>query len=393
VTAFPLEQTRVSGAQGQALRHLEDLDKRGRLDPRRADELEAEVRGSEAFAAELSAHADPDYATAFMRIVQHGESGGYLRMSGAERDAMSRALRASEVRAASENVTTAGGFGVPIALDPSVILTAQGSNNPFLELARQVPVNTNIWKGVSSAGVSWSFDTEAAEVSDDSPTLAQPTVTVHMARGFIPYSIEVGQDYPGFADEMAMLLASGYDELLADKLTRGTGSGEPQGLLTALSSNTNVRVKVTTAGSLGLVDIHKAWSALPERFRRRASWISSAGIQNSIRALGSSGPSASFSVILTQAGPELLMGAGYRTSAYMPDSTLTQGSASSVEAVALVGDLSNFVVARRAGLRVEPVQLLVGANHRPTGSRGFFGRARIGSASVADTSFRLLVNS
>src|SRR5690348_16624183 len=134
----------------------------------------------------------------------------------------------------TEGTTTAGGFGIPVFIDPSIIMTAQGSDNPFLQIARQVDVNTNAWKGVSSAGVTWSFDTEAVEVSDDSPTLAQPTVTVYMARGLIPYSIEVGQDYPSFASEMQNLLAEGYDELLVDKFTRGTGTGEPQGVLTIL---------------------------------------------------------------------------------------------------------------------------------------------------------------
>jgi HK97 family phage major capsid protein len=95
----------------------------------------------------------------------------------------------------SEGVTTAGGFGIPVFIDPSIILTAQESGNPFLTLARQVQVNTNKWKGVSSAGVSWSFDAEGTAVSDDSPAIAQPEVDVDMARGFIPYSIELGQDY------------------------------------------------------------------------------------------------------------------------------------------------------------------------------------------------------
>ncbi|HEY3259783.1 MAG TPA: hypothetical protein VGJ95_05850, partial [Pseudonocardiaceae bacterium] len=95
-----------------------------------------------------------------------------------------------------------------------MILTDQETDNPFLTLARQVEVNTNAWKGVSAAGVSWSFDAEASAVSDDSVTLAQPSVTVFMARGFIPYSIEIGEDWPGFQAEMARLLAEGYDELL-----------------------------------------------------------------------------------------------------------------------------------------------------------------------------------
>ena len=56
-----------------------------------------------------------------------------------------------------------------------------------------------------------------------------------MARGFIPYSIEVGMDYPSFASEMSFLLAQGYDELLVNKFTIGSGSGEPKGILTAIS--------------------------------------------------------------------------------------------------------------------------------------------------------------
>ena len=113
----------------------------------------------------------------------------------------------NEYRATSEGTTTAGGFGIPVFIDPSIIMTAQGSGNPFLEIARQVDVNTNVWKGVSSAGVTWSFDAEGVGgLRTTRPTLAQPIVQVYMARGFIPYSIEVGQDYPGFADEMPTLL-------------------------------------------------------------------------------------------------------------------------------------------------------------------------------------------
>jgi HK97 family phage major capsid protein len=111
-------------------------------------------------------------------------------------------------------------------------------------------VNTNQWKGVSSAGVTWAFQTEAAPTTDNSPVLAQPSVLVHMARGFIPYSIEVGMDYPGFASEMSTLLAQGYDELLVQKFTNGSGTGEPKGILTAISATAGDRVVVGTPGSI-----------------------------------------------------------------------------------------------------------------------------------------------
>src|SRR5260370_25372779 len=116
----------------------------------------------------------------------------------------------AEYRAMSEGATTGGGFGIPVFIDPSIILTAQGTDNPFLELCKQVDVNTNAWKGVSSAGVTWHFNyAEGSAVSDDSPVIAQPTVNIYMARGVLPYSIELRQDYPRFADAMATLLSSG----------------------------------------------------------------------------------------------------------------------------------------------------------------------------------------
>src|ERR1044072_9177450 len=112
-----------------------------------------------------------------------------------------------EYRVSPEGTTTAEGSGFPAFTAPSIILTAQGSGNPFLSICRQATVNTNAWKGINSAGVSWSFDAEGAAVSDDAVgDMAQPTVTVFMSRGFIPYSIEVGQDYPDFAGGMAGVL-------------------------------------------------------------------------------------------------------------------------------------------------------------------------------------------
>jgi HK97 family phage major capsid protein len=269
-------------------------------------------------------------------------------------------------------------------------MTAQGTDNPFLQLCRIVDVNTNAWKGVSSAGVSWSFDAEGSAVSDDSPTLAQPSTTVFMARGFLPYSIELGQDYPGFADEMATLLASGYDELIVDKFTRGAGTTEPTGILTALSANTNVRVTLTTAGSVGAPDPYKVWQALPQRFRRGASWLMSVQMNNQIRQLGTSNVYHAYTVNLPEAWTDSLFRRGVYESPYMPDSTT---STSATIGLAVVGDFSNYVIARRGGMSVELVPTLFDVtNNRPTGQRGWFAYSRIGGNSANDLGFRLLVN-
>jgi HK97 family phage major capsid protein len=373
----------VPEARDKALRMLDDRTLAAHLRSDQKDEVERQIRKSTDIARRILVTETEDYRSAWQKLVS--EPHPVLT------DEENRAIQSwYEYRAMSEGTTTAGGYGIPVFIDPSIIMTSQGTDNPFLQLCRIVDVNTNAWKGVSSAGVSWSFDAEGSAVSDDSPTLAQPSTTVFMARGFLPYSIELGQDYPGFADEMATLLASGYDELIVDKFTRGAGTTEPTGILTALSANTNVRVTLTTAGSVGAPDPYKVWQALPQRFRRGASWLMSVQMNNQIRQLGTSNVYHAYTVNLPEAWTDSLFRRGVYESPYMPDSTT---STSATIGLAVVGDFSNYVIARRGGMSVELVPTLFDVtNNRPTGQRGWFAYSRIGGNSANDLGFRLLVN-
>jgi HK97 family phage major capsid protein len=374
----------IPEARDRALRALDDRNLSGNLEPDQKDHVERQIRKDTDIARRILVTENEEYKSAWQKLV----TDPHPILTPEE----SRAVLAyNEYRAMSEGVTTAGGFGIPVFIDPSIILTAQGTDNPFLTLARQVTVNTSSWKGVSSAGVTWAFQSEGVATTDNSPTLAQPNVPVYMARGFLPYSIEVGQDYPGFADEMSTLLASGYDELLVDKFTRGAGGLEPQGILTALSANTNVRVTVTTAGTLGAPDPYKVWQALGQRFRRRASWLMSVDINNAIRQLGTANVYHASTVNLPEGWADSLFLKGVYESPYMPGTTTFT---TSTQGYAVVGDFQNYVVARRGGMSVELVPTLFDVtNNRPTGQRGWFAYARIGGGSANDLGFRLLVNS
>ena len=367
-------------ARDRALRVLGDG--RSHLRDDEAAQVDRLVRTSPDIARRVLVTENEHYREAWHKLVTNSHAA--YTLSEDERDAV-RAWE--EYRAMSEGTNSAGGFGIPVFIDPSIILTAQGSNNPFLALAKQVDVNTNKWKGVSSAGVSWSFDAEASAVSDDSATIAQPSVDVFTARGFIPYSIEVGEDYPGFASEMATLLSSGYDELLVDKFTRGSGSGEPQGIVTALDADTTVEVLLATAGTLAAVDIYNVWGRLGQRFRNRASWLGAVEINNKIRQLGTANNFHATTVQLSAAAAEVLMNKQWYETPYMTDLT----SSGVHTNLAVVGDFSNYVVARRGGMSVELVpQLFDVTNNRPTGQRGWFAYARIGGGSANNQGFRLL---
>jgi HK97 family phage major capsid protein len=372
-------------ARDRALRVLDSRDA-GDLSPAAKDQVEKMVRRDHITARRLLVTETEDYRTAWLKMV----TDPHPILTPEE----NRAVQAwYEFRAMGDVTGSAGGMGIPVFIDPSIILTAQESGNPFLSIARQVTVNTNKWMGVSSAGVTWAFQTEAASTTDNSPTLAQPSVLVHMARGFIPFSIEVGMDYPGFASEMSTLLAAGYDELLVSKFTSGTGTAEPKGILTAISATAGDRVFVTTAGSLGAPDPYKVWKALPQKHRRNASWLMSVGVNNAIRQIGAANVFHGYTVNLPEGWADQLFSRPVYESPYMPDTTTWTTTA---EAAAVVGNFSNYVIARNGGMSVELVPHIVSATASPgigfpTGQRGWFAYARIGGDCADTTSFRLLV--
>ncbi len=376
-------------ARDKALRILDSRDAADLSDAQKT-QVEKQLRRDTITARRILVTENEDYRTAWMKMV----TDVHPVLTPEE----NRAVQAwYEFRALGDWTTTAGGFGIPVFIDPSIILTAQESGNPFLSIAKQVTVNTNQWKGVSSAGVTWAFQTEAAAATDNSPTLAQPTVLVHMARGFIPYSIEVGMDYPGFASEMSTLLAQGYDELLVNKFTIGSGTGEPKGILTAISAVSGDRVKLASGtGLLTAADPYNVWKALPQKYRRNASWLMSIGVNNGIRQLGTANVFHGYTVNLPEGWADQLFNKPVYESAYMPDSTTWTTTA---EGQAVVGDFSNFVIARNGGMSVELIpqlfqQVTAGAGGGPavpTGQRGWFAYARIGSDSSNTAGFRLLV--
>jgi HK97 family phage major capsid protein len=361
------------------------------LSPRQLDHVDALLRGrqpgcdSTVIAQMVIASESDAYRSGFQKAM----TGNEHRITAEENAAR---IAFDEVRAASEGTSSAGGFGIPVLIDPSIILTSGAVDAPVLALSRSVTITTDAWKGVTSAGVSWSYDAEGSAVSDDTPTLAQPAITVYAARGFIPYSIEIGQDYPGFAEEMATLMSQGYVDLLASQTVVGSGSSSPRGIFTAMAAVTTspAHSTLTTAGTIGGADLRTLWSKLPERFRSNATFLLSPNVDSQIRGLGNNLAMSDYTVNLLADGTSTLFGRPVVLSDYAPSFTNTTGA----ESVLVAGDFSKgFLIVNRAGMTVEPVQHLFDTSTgRPTGSRGWFAYARHGFDIVNANAFRLLSN-
>ena len=315
--------------------------------------------------------SSPDYVRAFSKAAGGRES----TMTDKERAAVERAMSLTD---------TSGGYLVPFQLDPTVIITSDGSTNPIRNIARKVVATGDTWNGVSSGAVSWSWDGEAAQVSDDATTFAQPSISIYKAAGFVPISLEALQDEQNVAGEVGRLLAFGKDELESAAFATGSGS-QPQGIITALSNTSSV-IAATTDGLFGLVDLYALDQALPARYRGRASWLSTRTTFNSIRQFDTSGGAALWERLGNDVPPLLLGRPAYEASDM--DSALSTGT---VDHILVFGDFSNYVIADRIGTTVEFIPHLFHVdNNRPSGQRGWYAFYRVGADSVNDGAFRVL---
>lgn len=319
------------------------------------------------------ATSNPAYLRAFAKAAR----GNMHTFTPDEQAAVTRAMSLTD---------NAGGYLVPFQLDPTVIITSAGSRNDIRSAARQVVATGDVWNGVSSAAVSWSWDSEASEVSDDATTFAQPAITIYTGRGFVPISMEAMQDEANVATEVGRLLAFGKDTLENTAFATGSGSA-PQGIVTALTGTAS-EVNAATDDAFAIADVYTIQGGLPARYRSNASWLANNSIYNLIRRFDTSG-GAGLWTTLGNDRPSELLGRPALEAEAMDGVLTTSGAVSNY--LLIYGDFSNYVIADRIGVTVEFIpHLFHTSNNRPSGSRGWFASFRVGADSVNDDAFRML---
>ncbi|MGI8482777.1 MAG: phage major capsid protein [Thermomicrobiales bacterium] len=318
------------------------------------------------------------------------ETGSQQYRSAFAKTLLGQSLTSEETRAMSVGVNASGGFAVPYTLDPTLIPTGVKNVNPLRAISRTVQITGIEWRGVTAGNIVISRDPEATEVSDDSPTIGQTVIKAQKVQGFVPYSIEVEQDWSSFLTEMGNLFAQAKDEEEAAAFSNGTGiDPQPQGVLVGA----NVTVPTGTIGAFAVGDLYALEGALPDRYRANASLMANRAVYSKVRQFAGSagGENVWLSIAQTvgdNAGRISNTLLGYP--AY--ENSLMSSAVATGNAIAILGDFSSgFVIVDRIGMSVEIVQHLVGVNHRPTGQRGLYMNYRNGSAVVSPNSFRKLV--
>lgn len=351
-----VEDRDLGGADNE--RHFEQVIKRHASDTR--------------WAANILARSRPEYASAFAKVITGNE---YL-LDEIERAAM------------AVGTNTAGGFLVPTHLDPSIILTNSGTSNVIRGMSRVVTLTEgSVWSGITSAGATASWDAELAEVSDDTPAFAKPTITVYKAQALIQASIESIQDIAGLSTDILTILGDARDRLEGAAHAVGSGSSQPVGIFTALDANTNVEIISTTAATIGEVDIHSVYRQTPVRWRGRGTWLANPLYTLAVKRLGTA-VSSSYSGDLREPVSERWLG---RPVVESDDAPTTQTTTANDNEI-VFGAFDNFVIVDKPGsVSIEFIPHMFNtSNNLPDGRRAWYMHWRNGSDSVNDVAFRLL---
>ena len=345
----------------------------GDMDPASASR---DVRG---VAAHVLRYSDPLYVSAFRKYVRDPET--YVADLTRDEARVWRAAR-EEQRA---TLATSGAV-LPSPLDPSIVLTNDGAVDPMRALCRVDSTTSDSKRYITSAGSTFSYDAELAEVSDDTFAETEVTIGVEKGQGWIEASMEAWMDQPNFDSEVARIIADGKARLDAAKFVTGTGTNEPFGIEVSLTGGAS---EVNSAGeALAADDVYGLLEALPPRFRQRAVWQMELSTRNFLHRLYN--PSGTEPALIEGSN---LVGLPFALNSNIDPYSAVDAAATASNMVLFLGDWSNMIILDRVGTSVHfvPPGVLQNANAgRPDGRVGWYATWRTGAKILTASAFRML---
>lgn len=374
-------------ARDTAMRHLDRFVKAGDLDARSAERVEGMftdvTAGPPGLAARwAAAGSDPEYVTGFFKAIS-GERG-HLLWTPAEQEAYRRMEQVrAEMRAMGAGTGSAGGFQIPVIIDPAVRISSDGSVSPIRMLAENRVAIGAKWRPVTSAHVVNQWTDEHAEWTDGTPTLASPEIDAYKSTAFVPFSFEYESAYGGAIGDLTRLLVDGREQLLAEAFLNGNGTSQPEGLWTGLD-DTGSELAPTVAETFDEDDVYKTQNALAPRFQPAATWQANLATINELSTYETDNGAPRFPRV-GDIEPVLLRKRLYENSRMRGVDDIDAVAETVDNPVLIYGDIRQaYTIVDFAGSTVELVPHLFSSTNPqlPTGDRGLMLWSRVGAGVV-----------
>jgi HK97 family phage major capsid protein len=369
---------------------LEHYQGTGVLNAEAADRADQVLRHADATgdtARYLQAVGDPNYATAFGKLVADPIMG-HNRFSGEEVAAVRHVSGVqTQIRnAMSEASGAAGAFAIPLTLDPSIIITGAGALNPIRDVASVETIGTREWDGVSTDSVTAGYVAEATAATDASPTLAQPTIRTQQGRAVVKASIELFQDWSRIQTEMARLIADARNTVDASAFLAGF-TNSPVGVLAIGFTgglSTTQRILSTATNAYGVADPWLLKAQIPPRFMPNATFSAGPAVWDATYRFVGGNSTEPLQFDQGRSGPFL-------GRPKIEWSTMTNGTVTGARLM-IAGDFkAGYKVVDRLGMTAEIVpHVFDTTSNMPTGERMIYAYWRTGAAVVAPNALRYL---
>lgn len=209
-----------------------------------------------------------------------GEFARTVRMSGGGQvDNRLQVLNAAST-SGSEGVGADGGFAVPPEFRRDIWTKVMGEESLISRAdqlttggnAMTIPADeTTPWQ--SSGGVQCAWENELATLSQSKPSLTMKNIRLNKLTALVPVSEELLEDAPGLDSYLRAKAPSKMQAKLNTAVVRGTGVGQPLGIINAPSLITVTAESGQAADTVLYKNIVNMWSRMYAPCRRNAVWL------------------------------------------------------------------------------------------------------------------------
>lgn len=210
-----------------------------------------------------------------------GEFANAVRL-GSQRggDLDPRLRNAAASTYANEGTGSDGGFAVPPDFRTAILAKVFGEDSLIARTDRMQSSSNTItlptdettpWQ--SSGGIQSYWTAEGAARTQSKPVLGETTLKLHTLATLVPITQELLEDAPAMGAYLGRKAPEKMDFKLSDAIIRGTGVGQPLGILNSPALVTQAKEGSQTADTININNLVKMLSRLPTSSRRNAVWL------------------------------------------------------------------------------------------------------------------------
>jgi HK97 family phage major capsid protein len=145
---------------------------------------------------------------------------------------------------------------------------------------------TTPWQ--TSGGILAYWEAEAAAVTASKPALQMEAIRLAKLMALVPVSDELLEDGVGLESWLRAKAPAKMAAKINTAIVRGTGVGQPMGILTALTTGSTISVAKETsqpANTIYFANINKMWARMYAPCRRNAVWLINQDIEPQLDAM------------------------------------------------------------------------------------------------------------